>query len=220
MRIVLYAEGAGELLGTISQLPPVGEALRPESWGPAHELIARMKHEPAPASPAELRFDSPKRFRGRLAKGSDLHNERALRELLSWFRPDEQPDLAVVLVDADGDQQRANRLRQAVSSLKVPAIVVASIQEFEAWLIADHACVSAVLGSTGPLPGATDAPETLAPRAAKALLAQWMERAGCTEASAQRDVRRRIARECSLPTLRDRCRAFATFASELSAVRS
>lgn len=151
-----------------------------------------------------------------MARGSDLLDGRTLRQLLTWVKPQQQPDLAIVLVDADGDLQRANRLRSIVSTVRVPSVVVASIQEFEAWLVADHACVAAVLGVSAPLPGATDAPEELDPRAAKSLLAQWMADAGCTDAEAQREARRRIVRACSLSTVRDRCRAFATFASELS----
>lgn len=97
---VLYAEGSGELLGSITRLPPVGEALPAEAWGPAHELIARLGHDVSPVMPVDWRFDSPKRFRGRLARGSDLLNERALRELLSWPKPHQQPGLAIVLVDS------------------------------------------------------------------------------------------------------------------------
>src|SRR5882672_1918227 len=112
-RIVLHAEGAGETLGSITHLPPVGAELHEEMLGPAHLLVRRAASETWAVEATDIRFDAPQRFKARVPRGSDLHSEQKLRQLLTWVFPIQQPDLAIVLVDADGDLQRGNRLRQA-----------------------------------------------------------------------------------------------------------
>jgi len=218
MRVVLYAEGAGELLGSITQLPPVATSLKDDFLGPAHLLLRRAMMEAWSAPSAAIAFESPKRFRGRLACGSDLHNERSLCELLSWFQPMQKPELAMVLVDADGDKQRQTRLQRATDGVSVPIIITVAVQEFEAWLISDHRAVRAVLNVEGGLSGATNDPESLDRKKAKELLALWLEQAGVITPEEQRLRRAKIAAESSLEVIANSCRSFADLLKQLKAI--
>ncbi len=143
MRIVLYAEGAGDA-------PTVGLPRHPEAvlgdehLGPAHHLVLRCLCEGTRLPTAAVRFHAPLRHRGKLARGSDLLLGKVLRQLLTWPRVDSRPDLAVVLVDEDGDAGRRNRLEAVVANMPVRVVVGVAVRELEAWLLADIAAVGDV----------------------------------------------------------------------------
>jgi hypothetical protein len=207
LRVVLYAEGAGETAGTTTQLPIApGSPLREEHLGAAHVLVRRVSAEARGCDPGEIRFEAPLRRRGRLPRGSDLVHPPTLRQLLSWARPALQPDVAIVLVDADGDRQRRTRLGREVGALLLPRVIAAAVQEFETWLAADDACCNQVIGSA---PCAGRNLEKMKPREARTLLAAVI---GGREASA---LRRRLAAECDLAVLAKRCKSFDRLMSDL-----
>jgi hypothetical protein len=216
VRVVVYAEGAGELAGSKSLQPAPGSLLTEEELGSAHLLVRRCLERTRGLTPDTVRFEEPLRTsRGRLARGSILHSRDTLRPLLSWVDPTKQPDLAVVLVDADGDDGRQSLLDSAIKGVLVEAVVAVAIQEFEAWLVADSDALKAVLRQTLAPP---KPPERLSRRQAKELLQQWCEQhARSREAS---ELRRDLARQCDLDTVAQKCTAFASFLRKLQAPRS
>ena len=150
MRVVVYAEGSREDSGSRVALPLPGDALPEAALGPAHVLVRRCLVELVPMS--EVRFDVPLRTRGRRARGSDLLHGPTVRRLLTWATPMAKPDLAVVIVDADGEANRHVALRHILSSRREPqppAVIGVAVQEFEAWLIADEAALRQHLGFAG-----------------------------------------------------------------------
>lgn len=140
MRVVLYAEGAGDAPASGLPLHPDAE-LHDEHLGPAHHLVRRCLCEGTRLPVAAVRFRAPLRHRGRIAVGSDLLHSKVLRQLLTWPRVDARPDLAVVLVDEDGDAGRRSRLEANVDGLPVRVVVGVAVRELEAWLLADTAAV-------------------------------------------------------------------------------
>jgi hypothetical protein len=213
MNIVLYAEGISERGGSITLLPPVGDPLPEETLGAAHLLIRRLLTFAMSVSAADVVFCSPMRVPpGRHARGSDLVNPTAVRRLLSWPKREQIPHLAIVLVDADGDGQRATRLRAALAQVDVTFVVAVAVQEFEAWLIADHECLAELLGAAAALSGATENPESLQPRAAKELVMRWTTNEDLAE------LRRKFAIECDLQRIIDRCSSLANLVRELRQV--
>jgi hypothetical protein len=216
IRVVVYAEGAGELAGAKSLQPAPGSRLSEEELGSAHLLVRRCMEKVRGIDAALVQFEEPLRTtRGRIAKGSMLHSRDSLRPLLLWPDPRRQPDLAIVLVDADGDTERQKLLDEAISGVPVQAVVAVAIQEFEAWLIADPAALKSVLRKplSPPKP-----PEKLSRREAKELLEQW-----CKDHAGSRDpseLRRNLAEQCDLDTLAQKCTAFDSFLRKLEPARS
>lgn len=167
MRIVLYAEGAGD--APKHGLPPHPDAeLQDEHLGPAHHLVLRCLCEGTRLPTAAIRFRSPLRHRGKIAVGSDLLHQRILRQLLTWPRVESRPDLAVVLVDEDGDAGRRGRLEAIVEGLPVRVVVGVAVRELEAWLLADMKAVGAATERTIKAPPNV---ESLEPGEAKSRLA-------------------------------------------------
>lgn len=210
LRVVVYAEGSGE---SARGLPPApGESLEEGALGAAHILVRRCLDMDAGIPVAAVRFDSPLRTRGRMPRGSDFLHPPTLAQLLTWPRPDKQPGLAVVIVDADGDSRRKPMLDEAVSKVRVNRVVAVAVQEFEAWLIADEAAAAAVLGQRL---SRSKAPEQMARREAKVLLKDWIEASRQTGAAAW-ELRRGIADRADLAVIAERCPAFAIFRQELT----
>jgi hypothetical protein len=210
IRVVLYSEGAGETGGEISLLPPPGDPLRPEHLGPAHELLRRCVASSGIPEGAVI-FLSPLRTRGRQHKGSDLLKRQRLRELLTWPAATRRPDLAVVMVDSDGDRDRRSNLENSASDLSIPTVLAVPVKEFEAWLIADQAAVTKALDYAPDKPPHV---ETLDRRAAKDLLKRWV-----SEAKPSRDeasIRATLARTADLNLLAE-LPAFRTFQEDLRA---
>lgn len=216
-RIVIYAEGGGETSGIAeSALLPTQPTfpLPDDEQGPAHILIRRSVAHVSDRPERSIQFDAPLRLRGRLARGSDLLAEKNLKMLLRWPRPDRAPNLAIVLVDCDGQRNRKARLEKVVSasSQGVERIVAMSIQEFEAWLVADISTVNQVLSTD--LGEARD-PEGMNPGEAKELLKSWIRHEAKKVNEGQ--ARCGIARNLDLDSLANRCPGFEVFLSELKA---
>lgn len=215
-RVVVYAEGPGELAGrdTSRQRAP-GTPLTEEELGAAHLLVRRCLERSRSLAPESIQFEEPLRSRGKLAKGSMLHSPNTLRPLLFWADEDMRPDLALVLVDADGKEDRQTELDSALQELTVDAVVAVAIQEFEAWLIADPEAVKSVLRKplSPPRP-----PERLGRRQAKELLQQWSDEHASKREPAE--LRRQLVRECDLDTLARVCPAFAELLRRLGPARS
>lgn len=216
LRVVLYAEGPGEL-GSWVDLPPApGSPLQDQRVGPAHVLIRRILNERPTGGASEVRFEAPLRTReGREARGSTLLNPAELYRLLSW-PPGKAPDLAVVLVDEDGDTTRRSDMQGALARRKYMCRAVAGVatREFESWLITDLNAVRRVLGtSIDAVPRAED----MRPREAKNLLASWMSGAGDDRHD---ELRKRLAEEADLNVLRHHSSSFQLFDRDLSAFHS
>lgn len=210
VRVVLYAEGAGEVSFSSLERSP-GTSLLEEELGAAHLLIRRALEQGRGIPEAAVSFEEPLRLRrgGRIARGSDLLSSQRLRELLTW--PAHPPDLAVVLVDADGFLDRLQVLQRAVVDRSVPHAIGVAVQEFEAWLISDHGAVKKALGASPSGPAEI---ETLPPGRAKETLTRWTAEAG--KSQQERDVRLTIARICDLTHVARRCAAFAAFMADLA----
>lgn len=209
MRLVLYAEGAGEVAGAGGLAWHTNSPLAEDSLGAAHELVRRClaREDGGPLPPSAVQFIGPLRTgRGRIPRGSDLLDREKLRRLLTWMQPALQPDLAVVLVDEDGDASRKRAIENHVADLPVKKVVAVAIREFEAWLVADEAATGKAVGKTIDR---TKDPETMAPGEAKSQWRGWMS--GGDELTARLNV----ARTLDLEVLSKRCRAFHTFRSEL-----
>jgi hypothetical protein len=134
--------------------------------------------------------------------------------LLTWPRPEDRPDLAVVLVDQDGQPGRAALLAEHLAGLPAPHVVVVAIQEFEAWLVADPGALRAVFGVEATAP---PAPEALEPREARGLLRGWAVTWGRGEAA--RLLRCDLARSCDLGIVQAACPAFRRFMKDLAVPR-
>jgi hypothetical protein len=211
-RVVVYAEGAGELAGrdTSRQRAP-GAPLTEVELGAAHLLVRRCLEHSRGLPREVIRFEEPLRSRGKLARGSMLHSHDTLQQLLTWPDEERMPHLAMVLVDADGKaEERQAGLDAALQGLTVEAVASVAIQEFEAWLIADSEAVKSVLRKplSPPKP-----PERLGRREAKELLQQWSEQHASKQEPAE--LRRQLAEQCALDTVARVCPAFAEFLRRL-----
>ena len=217
LRVVVYAEGAGELTGWDASLPRVPTTpLTENELGAAHLLVRRCIVHARGLAPKSIRFKEPLRCRGSLAKGSMLHSPKTLRPLLSWAKQEQQPDLAIVLVDADGKaEERHKDLDQALDNLLLETLAAVAIQEFEAWLLADPKALEAVFHKPLAL---TKPPERLARREAKKQLTEWCEQHGRKRDPAE--LRRLLAEQCDLETLSRACPAFARFLEGLQSPRA
>jgi hypothetical protein len=133
--------------------------------------------------------------------------KRTLRQLLSWAKPELQPDLAIVLVDQDGDASRRKLLDSVPTML--PVVLAVSVREFEAWLIADEAALSAAASLDVPR---FPAPDRMKPGEAKKHLADVCGRSS-EDAHA---IRSTIARKCDLDAVCRRCRSFDRFCRDLA----
>jgi len=209
MRVVLYAEGSGEV-GAGALRPAPGRLLVEELLGPGHILISGAITLARGIPHEGIHFEQPLRTRGRLAKGSDLISRTTLRQLLTWADPARRPDLAVVLVDADGDSSRRRTLLAETNALPVTKIIAVAVEEFEAWLVADQKAVAEVLGSKARL---DDRPEKLPRREAKRLLASW-----CGQPDESRSgemIRLSLARHADPSRLRARSASYAQLVEDL-----
>ena len=206
MRMVVCAEGAWELKGAAGHSPAPGQRIAEEALGAAHLLVRRVLVERCGQATGQIQFEAPLRVGGRAARGSDLRDRTSLRRLLTWPRPDARPDLSVVLVDADGDRQCSTTLQAHVSDLPFPPVIGVAVQEFEAWLIADHANAASILGRSLNAP---PAPEGLERGHAKRHLQSWVD------SKAERDQRKALVLALNLEQVERSCRSFAAFSRAL-----
>lgn len=139
MRVVLYAEGPNEA-GV--EGPPSYDRRRPlpdEELGPAHVLSRRAIARATGRDPRSIRFEPPLLHLGRAAVGSQILDGKVLPRLLTWADPAQAPELAIVLVDGDGEKKRRSTLQAVVERRGsfMPVVVAVAVQEFEAWLLVD-----------------------------------------------------------------------------------
>jgi hypothetical protein len=213
LRVVLYAEGAGEIAGAVSRRLAPCSPLSEDDLGPGHLLVRRTL---VSMGAADVRFEAPLKVAGsgalRAASGSDLLKRTTLRRLLSWPTPQSQPDLAVVLVDADGTSDR-RKLRQNLVDLRTARVAIGiAVTEFESWLLADQSTLNDVMQPQVAFSRLAD-PETLRPGESKRLLADFCGRG--TTSSSPAELRRAVASHCDLGVLASRSRSFADFRTEL-----
>lgn len=219
LRVVLYAEGAGETAGTVTLLPPPGAALATEMLGPAHWLIGRAIERVWNVPIDAVRFESPLRtVRGTTAHGSDLHERTTLRKLLTWARPKLRPELVVVLVDEDGDRSRKSRLVADTADLPGTRVIAVAVKEFEAWLLADEDGLREVLSREVPT---VASPEDLARGEAKRRFNALCDvPANSGNRKAHHHVcRQSMSRESSLDEVARRCPSFWAFLDDLRIAR-
>ncbi|HZI13531.1 MAG TPA: DUF4276 family protein [Myxococcus sp.] len=210
-RVVIYAEGAGELAGTVRTQHAPGSPLRPEELGAAHLLVRRCLERTRDLDPSLIQFEEPLRTRrGKLARGSDLYTPETLRLLLTWADVSKEPELSVVLVDQDADAGRQESLTMAIQDIPVETVIGVAIEEFEAWLIADPEALKSVFRQPVRL---DRSPEKLRRREAKEQLQQWSEQHASSKDAAE--LRRKLAEQCDLDTVAQQCSAFADFLNRL-----
>lgn len=204
-RVVVYAEGERELSGelVLSRAPraPLAEV----DLGAAHILVRRALGSLAPSLESGVEFEEPLMLvpGPRRPRGSDFLKRRNLRRLLTW--PLNPPDLAVVLVDEDGDKGRFTWIRSFLEDDWSPPFVLGvAVREFEGWLIGDIQAVRDVLGVT-----IDEQPERerMEPGRAKALLDSWT--------SGKRVERLRIARQLQIDILERGSTSFRRFMDQL-----
>jgi hypothetical protein len=156
-----------------------------------------------------VRFVSPLRPRGKTVRASELLVPTILRSLVAFPNNFRRPDLAIILVDEDGDGSR-QALAASLDGSIVPAVMGVAVPEFEAWLIADHANLAQVLRTTIDPP-----PATMAPRAAKAFLSKAFScRSGSSDPA---ELRKELARSCDFKALM-RVRSFEMLMKEIGRV--
>ena len=120
-----------------------------------------------------------------------------------------------MLIDRDGDAKRRRDMKKYVSDLSLdpPRVLGIAREEFEAWLVADAETVGNVLQVTL---NRTKSPESMKPRQAKEILEQWIAKQ--QQNSPKRQIRKKIALNCDLGVLKQRCKwGFARFAEDLQA---
>jgi hypothetical protein len=208
LRIVLHAEGPGETRGAFSLPPAPGSVLSEDGLGPGHLLVRRVA-EAARGVPAEaIAFLAPLRSsRGVVVRGSMLLERTTLRQLLTWPSADRRPDVAIVLVDADGDPADRRALLQShVVGITLPTVLAIAVQEFESWLISDQRALNAVAGAGTARPPHV---EDMKPREAKTLLA------GLANHQDAHGARCGLARTLDLDVLCRESASFARFAADL-----
>ena len=209
MKVVLYAEGRGEIAGAAGERPLTRARLPDSNLGAGHLLVKRCLEQ---AGVPEVCFENPLLHKGREARGSDLLRAKTVRKLLAY--PNSPPDLAVILVDAD--EKAADRRRSLLDAVSgrdshLPrAVVAVAVQEFEAWLIAAHTTAQEVLETVLDTP---PSPEKMARGEAKECLQAWLQ-------NSERDhleLRRSIVAVCDLSEIARRCPSFRRLERELSA---
>lgn len=171
LRISLIAEGAGEL-SRAHFLPP-GALVPEDSLGAGHLLIRRIAVRSTSLPMGAVQFVAGlRRSTGQQIVGSALGDPSLLKEVLVWPQSGRAPDVSVVLVDADGDAKRYKAIEAVVKTVRVPAAVAIAVQEFEAWLLADHECVRKVMRTEFK---SEKRPDDLSPGLAKKRLAALCE---------------------------------------------
>ncbi len=212
LRVVLYAEGAGELGGEPTLPKAPGNPLLEDDLGPGHVLLQRAIEHASSIPAAAVLFDAPLRIgRGRVAKGSDLLVRGTLRRLLTRLMK-YQPDLVVVLVDEDGERGRKRKLEGWVQDKQLAHVIAVAVPEFEAWLLGDARAVAEVLdGDVG-----SHAPETLEPREPKRKLAELTaSRHPDADRVTRRRVRLSLSSSCDLEVLSRTCPSLQTLLVDL-----
>jgi hypothetical protein len=210
IRVVVHAEGSKET-GAITLRPRPGSALTEDQLGAAHIRVRRSLVADTGAPEAAIRLVEPLRLpTGRVARGSSLLDRDSLRKLLAWPVRETRPDLAVLIVDADGKPDRRRALCEWTRDAMFQPVIGVAVQEFEAWLVADDVAVGTALRSGFPTPAE---PESMAPGEGKRLLEAAIARLGADS----QQVRRTVASLADLDRVAKRAPAFQRFRSDLAA---
>jgi hypothetical protein len=217
VRIVVYVEGPAEEGAARQFLPAPGDPIPEELLGPAHLLVRRCIAEGTEVPAEAISFEVPLLLRGRIARGSDLRVCKNLHKLLAWPRPEDVPDLAIVLIDADDDLQIRAHLTRCMEQrplLRPTAPVGVAFQEFESWLLGDQNAVHAVVDHA--YDGLPDR-EGMACGEAKRILQGWLATAHPDDPDARNEARKEIVIRASLDEMARRCRTFDEFRRNLIA---
>ncbi len=189
MRVLLVSEGAHEGSGALQHL--------------VRRALPRM-------TSCEWRQVKDSRLRVHHGKGT-----RLLKRAVSWIRQarHEGFDALVLVIDHDGDDQRITDLDGAQEEFRItggmPRALGVAIRSFDAWMLADEAALSQVLGY--PVPRQAD-PEGI--RDPKLSYRQLRDRASIE--LRQRDLYADIASQVDLQRVAERCpQGFAVFISRL-----
>ncbi len=216
MHVVLYAEGPGET-GPV-EMPPASAArsrISEDALGPAHVLTRRCIARAAGRDESWIEFQAPLFLpRGKPARGSQLLVPRTLVKLLTWTHPVLAPDLAIVLVDADGSTSRLSDLESTIAGRAMvvpPAIVAVAVQEFETWLLADLQPLRRI---TSQRIDALPDLEASAPGQAKHALLSHL----ATSPDEQQAARLEICRSCDLDMVERSSSSFRRYLGELRRV--
>jgi hypothetical protein len=207
--LVLYVEGRAESRGVANSIATAPtHAIPDESLGTAHVLVRRSIAQRMARPEASIGFVAPQRHSRttRELSGSDLKNPSLLRRALAWPSSQRAPDLAVVLVDADGDRGIGAQLSSATQGLRLKRVIAVAVQEFEAWLIADEQCCGQIAGTTFDR---TSDPEAMPREGAKRTLDTWRSRA--RQPLEPIEFRIACARCCSIDEIARRCPSFDRF---------
>ena len=184
LKVCLLCEGSGEGSGAIAHHPRPLDQLSEEHLGPAHVLARRLLANARSIPQDAVLFLEPLNVRGRVPKGSDLLRPRWL---VTYPQRATAPDLSIVMIDGDGNRDRLKKVEADLKGLPAVAVAVA-VEEFESWLISDHAAVVEVFGADIEKPAR---PESLPPRGARELLAKWFALHG--RGRSERELRHRLA---------------------------
>jgi hypothetical protein len=211
VRVVLYAEGAGDAPRGFDDSP--AWAIAEDDLGPAHVLVrralARARGAPEPAVTFRGRYRDED---GGHLTGSDLL-DRDRREKLSVLHElaDDRVDLVLFLIDRDGEAPRTPDHLATGWTAPTPLVVGVPREELEAWLLGDATGVSARLSTAPPA-----RPEELEPGAAKAWLQARVADVVGPGRDAAREVRADLARRADLDRLDRACPSFAAFRRALA----
>ena len=146
MRVVLLAEGGGELRGGSPNLPLPGTLLKQEHWGAGHVLARRCVSRVGGMPDEAVSLIAPLALVRRM-RGSSVHDVQNVRRAMVSPDPANAPSLFVLLVDENGEKGRYRRLVEGTQGLLTPRVIGVARREFEAWLIADHGAAATALGS-------------------------------------------------------------------------
>jgi hypothetical protein len=213
MRVVLYAEGPNET--GLTERPPLsgrGSSIVDDDLGPAHLLTRRCIDHVTKHKLPSIQFHAPLRLGAASARGSHLLDPKRLEELLTWVHPARTPDLAVVIVDADGaESARRKTLNEVISQREVflpPTVVAIAVEEFESWLVADQHPINRALGHE------IDALDLKNWRPGKAK--SWlMRRLAGVGAKEQEQIRRTLCQDCDLDVISNSSPSFTRFLDDL-----
>jgi hypothetical protein len=125
-----------------------------------------------------------------------------------WPSAHRRPNVAVLLVDADGDNTRRASLAKHVEGISLTTVIAIAVQEFESWLLGDQAALNRVAGQVFPRPPAV---EQMKPGDAKSRLAACLASGHDAHAA-----RREIAHGLELVTLARECASFGQFVGDMT----
>src|SRR5205807_185062 len=92
LRVVLYAEGPGEMDGLEAIPLAAGEPIDEDGLGAGHLVVRNAIVSASRVPEGAVLFEEPLRLPTRRARGSDLHSPKNLARLLTWLSPARRPN--------------------------------------------------------------------------------------------------------------------------------